>query len=154
MREGKKVLLDTKQAGTEDNGKEKQIENPKIGNTHHHKGCVCMCAFVFSSKVCKLFDLYPLCLYTQQVSWRCVQLADYWCQNQEFTPSIVLESFTSPLTHSHGIVWQTHTSRLPTCSLSLNPQPHLAKHVAWPLISKRRRQGLLLELGSSITCHV
>lgn len=69
------------------------------------------CASVFSAQVCELFDLYPLCLYTQQVLWRCMQLADYCCHNHGFTTSIFTESFTAPSTHSYGIRTCIHMTK-------------------------------------------
>ncbi len=115
------------------------MENKKVSSYAITKD-VCMCASVFSSQVCKLFDLYPLCLYTQQVTWRCMQQADYCCHNHGFTTSVFTESFTLPLTHSYGICACIHMTKH-TCTHTdhqifpqLKPK-HLAKHVAWPLIS-------------------
>lgn len=59
----------------------------KNRETPGHWGCVCVCACLFLGA---LYDLYSLCLHTQQVSWRCIQLAD----NHGFTTSVSAASFT------------------------------------------------------------
>lgn len=56
--------------------------------THILTDGVCICVTMFSCHICKQFDLYPLWLYTQQVSWSCMQLAVCCCHSQGFTTSI------------------------------------------------------------------
>lgn len=81
--------------------------------------CVWMCVSVFSSG---LLDLCPSWLYTQQVSWWCMQLADYCCHSHGFTTSIFSSTQNISTLNTflwcmcmHAYTWP-NTHRPPRCS--------------------------------------